>query len=231
MEHALFIFYTNIDILEPIAFGLTVYHAASCCIIVVLLHTQGEVVRPSDADSNDKNYLTGVANYILWSRMKHLLSSCFSVCHQQIKSERMKGTLWLMHITRGLSIARVLDKCLPISNMYSTHFTIVFRSFTFVTFGVANYSIWQFLINRANHNQTRRTGLQSILVCIFLAVILGLAEIAYTVIHQMTLSSMVLNISLLITAIMTVTLVLIEGMYTCIGRIENSTIQKIGDQC
>ena len=41
MEHALFIFYTNIDIWEPLAFGLIVYHAGSC-IIVVLLHTQQE---------------------------------------------------------------------------------------------------------------------------------------------------------------------------------------------
>ena len=229
VEHALFVFYTSIDILEVVAFGLIVYHAASCCIIVVL-HTQQEIANPSDAASDDSNDLTGVANYI-WLRMEHLLSPCFRVCHQ-IKLEPMKGFLWLIYIMIGLSIARVLVKCLTISNMYSTLFTIVFRIFTCVTFGVANYNIWQFLTKPANHNQTKRSGLRSILVCIFLAVIviLGVAEIVCTVIHQMTLSSAVLDISLLITAFMNVVLILNEGMYTCIGRIGNCTIQKIVDQ-
>lgn len=231
VEHALFVFYTNIDILEPVAFGLIVYHAASCCIIVFLRHTQQETANPSDAASEDRNDCTGVANSI-WRSMEHLLSPCFRVCHQ-IKSEPMKGTLWLIYIMIALSIARVLVKCLTIFNMYSTHFTIIFRFFACVTFGVANFNIWQFLIKRANHNQTRRTGLRSILVRIFLAVIvvLGVAEIVCTVIHQMTLSSMVLDISLLITAFMNVALVLNEGMYKFIDLTEmsgNPVIFNIG---
>ena len=221
MEHALFIFYTNVDVLELVAFGLIVYHGASCCIIVVLLHTQQEIANPSDAASDDRNDHTGVASCI-WLRMEHLLSPFVRLYHQ-IKSE----PIWLIYIMIGLSIFRVLDKYF---NIYSTPFTIVFRVFASVTFGVANYNIWKFLTNPANCNQTRRTGLRSVLVCIFLFVIvvLGVAEIVCTVIHQMTLSSMVLDISLLITAFMNVLLVLNEGMYNFIG---NCTSQKIGDRC
>ena len=214
VEHALFIFYTNIDIWEPVAFGLIVYHAGSC-IIVVWLYTQQEIANPSDADNNGRNDLTGVANYI-WLRMEHLLSPCSRVCHQ-IKSEPMKATLWLIYIMAVLSIARGLNGLLPISNTCSTVLIIVFRGFTTFTFFVANYYIWHHLTNPANYNLERRKSQESIFVCIFLAVIviLGVAEITFTTIQQMTLDSMVLNLSLLITACMNTVLVINEGTYIC----------------
>ena len=215
VEHALFIFYTNIDILELVAFGLIVYHAGSCCIIVYLLHTQQEIANPSDAASDDRNDLTGVANCI-WLRMEHLLSPCSQVCHK-IKSEPIKATLWLIYIMAVLSIARGLNGLLPISNTSSTVLIIVFRGFTSFTFFVANYYIWHYLTNPANYHLERSKSQESIFICIFLAVIviLVVAEITFTTIQQMTLDSMVLNLSLLITACMNTVLVLNEGTYIC----------------
>ena len=216
VEHALFIFYTNTDILEPLAFGLIVYHAGSCCIIVVLLHTQQEIAVPSDAASSAGNDCTGVSN-LVWLRMKHLLSPCFRVCHL-IRSEPVKGTFYLIYIMAVLSIARVVDRWLSIPNVYSTALTIAFRCFTSFTFAVANYYIWKYLTNSAMyHDQTARRRQWSRLTCSFLVliVLLGVAEIICTVIYQMAFSfaieKVALDLSLLITGLMNIVLVLHEG--------------------
>lgn len=215
-EHALFIFYTDTDTL---AFGLIVYHAGSCCIIVVL-QAQQDIAMPSDAANGARQYCTGVPNHI-WLRMKRLPSPCFKLCFL-IKSDPIKGTLYLICIMFVLGIARVLDRCLHTPTTYSTFLIIVFRCFTSFTLGIANYYIWTFLTRSVNHDQTVRRKKRSILICSFLVVIvlLGVAEIGSTVTHQVTLSftveSMVLDFTLLITGFMNVVLVLHEGTLVAI---------------
>ena len=216
MEHTLFIFYTDTDILELLGYGLIVYHAGSCCIIVVLLHTRQEIAVPSDAASSARHDYTGVSN-LVWLRIEQLVSLCSRVCHL-IKSEPVKGTLYLNFVMVALGIAQVLSRWLPIPNMYRTVLTIVFRCFTSFTLAVANYYIWKFLTNSAMyHNQTVRRSQWSVLTCSFLVVIvlLGVAEISCTVIYQMTLSftieNVALDLSLLIVGFMSIVLVLHEG--------------------
>lgn len=216
VEHALFIFYTNTDIFETVtlAFGLIAYHAGSCCIIVVLLHTQQEIAVPSDAAGSTRHNCTGVSNRV-WLRMKHLLSPCFRVCHL-IRSEPVKGTFYLIYIMAALGIVRVLDKRLSIPNMYSTILSIVYRCFSSFTLAVANYYIWKFLTNPSMY-QTARKRKWSVLTCSFLVVIvlLSVAEISCTVTDQLSLSfgieNVALDLTLLITGFMNAVLVLHEG--------------------
>ena len=213
-EHALFLFYTDTYILELLGFGLIVYHAGSCCIIVVLLHTQQEIAVPSDAAGSARNDCTGASNRV-WLRMKHLLSPCFRVCHL-IRSEPVKGTFYLIYIMAALGIVRVLDKRLSIPNIYSTILSIVYRCFSSFTLAVANYYIWKYLTNPSMY-QTARRRQWSVLTCSFLVVIvlLGVAEISCTVTDQISLSfgieNVALDLTLLITGSMNAVLVLHEG--------------------
>ena len=214
VEHTLFIFYADTDILELLSYGLIVYHAGSCCIIVVLLDTRQEIAVPSDAASSARNDYTGVSN-LVWLRMEQLVSLCSRVCHL-IKSEPVKGTLYLIYIMAALGIVRALDKRLSIPNMYSTILFIVYRCFSSFTLAVANYYIWKFLTNPSMY-QTARKRKWSVLTCTFLVVIvlLGVAEISCTVTDQISLSfgieNVALDLTLLITGSMNAVLVLHEG--------------------
>ena len=224
MEHALFIFYTHTDIFETLAFGLIVYHAGFCCIIVILWQTQcKENTVPSDAAGDARNENREVLKPV-WLIPEAVLSPC-SRFHHMITSEPLQGTTYLIHFMVFLGMARVLDRVLLqteyrnyLTTEYRNHLTIVFRYITSFTFLLANFYIWKYLTSKSPtaHAFVPAEGRQwnkVIVGFLFVIVLLGVAEIFLTVIHQMTFTNenLALDTSLAIAGCMNVALVLHEG--------------------
>ena len=224
LEHALFIFFTHTDISEPLAFGLIAYHAGSCCIIVILWQTQRkETTVPSDATGDARNESTEMPNPVRLIP-EAVLSLCSRLYHL-ITSEPLQGTTYLIYIIVLLGMARAVDRVLLLTEYrnyltteYRNYLTIAFRSFTSCTILLANYYIWKSLTSPTaqSHASAPANGRRwnKLVVCfLFGIVLLGVAEIFCTVIHQMTLANgnLALDTSLFIAGCMNVALVLHEG--------------------
>lgn len=213
VEHYLFIFYTHTDISELLAFGLIVYHAGSCCIIVIVWQTQyKENTVPSDATGDARSESYGVPNCNPVRLIRHLLLSPCIRLYNLITSEPLQGTYYLVGIMVFLDITKILDRLLPPTE-YRNCLTMVFLLFTSFTYAVANYYIWKFLTRSAAHATVPVKGRWwKMLIFSFLVMIafLGVAEIGCTVIHQTT-KNLALNTSLVVAGCMNAALVIHEG--------------------
>lgn len=214
LEHALFIFYTHTDIWDLSAYGLIVYHAVSCCMIVYIWQTQcKENTVPSDAVGDGRSESKGVPNPV-WMIPGPFLSPFFKVYHL-IKSEPLQGTIYLVRIMVVLGLITILERLLPPTE-YRNILIVVYRLFTSVTFLVANYYIWKFLTSPAAYAivpvKGRHWSMAMVCSCGFLLVILllGVAEIICAMIYQMAYQ-LILDGFLLTVGIMNVSLVLHEG--------------------